>query len=83
MISNLAESNLKNEVFWTIYKKIKTLLNKDSNYWKSSKTRLGRRTTRRTVVVMTDRRGLCHPIRGVISSAAFFIPLDGKCDGPS
>ncbi|TMW91638.1 hypothetical protein EJD97_014079, partial [Solanum chilense] len=46
-------------------------------------TRLGRRTTRRTVVVTTDRRGLRHPILGAFSSAAFFIPLDGKCDGPS
>ena len=34
-------------------------------------------------MVMTDRRGLHRPILGAISSAAFFIPLDGKCDGPS
>ena len=31
----------------------------------------------------TDRRGLRRPIHGAISSAAFFIPLDGKCDRPS
>ena len=31
----------------------------------------------------TDRRGFRRPILGAISSAAFFIPLDGKCDGPS
>ena len=81
--SNLTDSNLKNEVFRTFYKKTKTYLNKDSNCWKSAKMRLGRRTTRRTVVVTTDRRELCRPILGAISSAAFFIPLDGKCDGPS
>ena len=34
----------------------------DSNCWKSAKTRLGRRITRRTVVVATDRRGLRRPI---------------------
>ena len=32
---------------------------------------------------MTDRRGLRRPILGCNSSAAFFIPLDGKCGGPS
>ena len=30
-----------------------------------------------------DRRGLRRPVLDAISSAAFFIPLDGKCDGPS
>ena len=34
-------------------------------------------------MVTTDRRGLRHPILGAISFVAFFIPLDGKCDGPS
>ena len=34
-------------------------------------------------MVTTDRRGLCRPILGAISSAAFFIPLDDKCDGLS
>ena len=34
-------------------------------------------------MVTTDRRELRRPILGAISSAAFFIPLDGKCDGPS
>ena len=38
---------------------------------------------RRTVVDTTDRRGLRRPILGAISSPAFFIPLDGKYDGPS
>ena len=75
-MSNLIESNLKNEVFQTLYKKTITELNKDSNCWKSAKTRLGRRTTRRTVV---------DPVVPYleISSADLFIPLDGKYDGPS
>ena len=37
-------------------------MNKDSNCWKSPKTRLGRRTSRRIVMVTTDRHGLCRPI---------------------
>ena len=60
--SNNTEFNLKNEVFRTIYKKTKTYLNKDSNCWKSAKMRLGRRTSRRTVVDTTDRHGLRRPI---------------------
>ena len=77
--SNYLMSNLKNEVFRTFYKKTKTYLNKDSNCWKSAKMRLGRRTSWRIVVVTTDRNGLRRPI----SSAALFITLDGKYDGPS
>ena len=57
-MSNLIESNLKNQVCRTIYKKQKTSLNKDFICWKSVKTWLGRRTSRRTVVVTTDRHGL-------------------------
>ena len=34
----------------------------DSNCWKSAKTRLGRRTMRRIVMVTTDRHGLRRPI---------------------
>ena len=76
MKPNNTESNLKNEVFQTIYKKIKTVLNKDSNCWKSAKTRLGRRTSLRTVM-----DSAYHTY--AISSAALFITLDGKYDGPS
>ncbi|TMW96658.1 hypothetical protein EJD97_007033, partial [Solanum chilense] len=36
--------------------------NKDSVCWKSAKTRLGQRTTRRIIVVTTDRHGLRRPI---------------------
>ncbi|TMW92951.1 hypothetical protein EJD97_012363, partial [Solanum chilense] len=50
--------------------------------WKSAKMRLGRRTTRRTVVIATDRRGLRRPILGHFFCCSL-LPLDGKCDGPS
>ena len=60
--SNNTESNLKNEVFRTFYKKTKTYLNKDSNCWKSAKMRLGRRTSQRTVVITTDLHGLRRAI---------------------
>ena len=45
--------------------------------------RLDRRTSRRIVVVSTDRHGLRHPILDKISSAALFITLDGRYDGLS
>ncbi|TMX05450.1 hypothetical protein EJD97_020525, partial [Solanum chilense] len=35
---------------------------KDSICWKSVKTRLGRQTMRRIIVVTTGRHGLCRPI---------------------
>ncbi|TMW96539.1 hypothetical protein EJD97_007189, partial [Solanum chilense] len=46
-----------------------------------SKTRLDRRTSRRIVVVTTDRHGLRRPILDEISSAALFITLYGRYDG--
>ncbi|TMX00844.1 hypothetical protein EJD97_025827, partial [Solanum chilense] len=46
-----------------------------------SKTRLDRRTSRRIIVVTTDRHGLRHSILDEISSAALFITLDGRYDG--
>ncbi|TMW80511.1 hypothetical protein EJD97_018872, partial [Solanum chilense] len=46
-----------------------------------SKTRLDRRTSRRIVVVTTDRHGLRRPILDEISSASLFITLDGRYDG--
>ncbi|TMW81645.1 hypothetical protein EJD97_008527, partial [Solanum chilense] len=57
--------------------------NKDSICWKFVKTRLGRRTSRRIVVVTTDRHGLRKSHTCAISSAALFITLDGKYDGLS
>ena len=45
--------------------------------------RQGQRTSRRIVVVMTDRHGLRRPILDEISSAALFITLDGRYDGSS
>ncbi|TMX02466.1 hypothetical protein EJD97_021459, partial [Solanum chilense] len=56
--------------------------NKDSICWKSVKTRLDRRTSRRIVMVTTDRHGRC-PILDAISSVALFITLDGRYDGSS
>ncbi|TMW95686.1 hypothetical protein EJD97_008491, partial [Solanum chilense] len=56
--------------------------NKDSICWKSVKTRLGRRTSRRIVVVTTGRHGLSHPIHA-ISFASLFITLDGRNDRSS
>ncbi|TMW80330.1 hypothetical protein EJD97_021313, partial [Solanum chilense] len=56
---------------------------KDSICWKSLKTRLDRRTSRRIVVVTMDHHGLRHPILDTISSAALFITLDGRYDGSS
>ncbi|TMW88579.1 hypothetical protein EJD97_018364, partial [Solanum chilense] len=55
----------------------------DSICWKSVKTRLDRQTSRRIVVVTTDRHGLRHPILDAISSTALFITLDGRYDGSS
>ncbi|TMW95392.1 hypothetical protein EJD97_008957, partial [Solanum chilense] len=46
-----------------------------------SKTRQDRRTSRRIVVVTTNRHGLRHPIVDEISSATLFITLDGKYGG--
>ena len=43
--------------------------------------RLGRRTSRRIVVVTTDRHGLRRPILDAISYAALFITLDSRYDG--
>ena len=40
-----------------------------------------RRTSRRIVVVTTDRHGLHRPIVDEISSSALFITLDGRYDG--
>ncbi|TMX05023.1 hypothetical protein EJD97_003466, partial [Solanum chilense] len=57
--------------------------NKDSICWKSVKTRLDRWTSRRIVVVTTDRHGLCRPILDAISSAALFITPDSRYDGLS
>ncbi|TMX03047.1 hypothetical protein EJD97_018554, partial [Solanum chilense] len=53
---------------------------KDSICWKSVKTRLDRRTSRRIVVVTTDRHGLRCPILYAIFSAALFITLDSTYD---
>ena len=44
--------------------------------------RLDRRTSRRIVVVTTDRHGLRRPILDEISSGSLFITLDGRYDGP-
>ncbi|TMW80192.1 hypothetical protein EJD97_023016, partial [Solanum chilense] len=46
-----------------------------------SKTQLDRQTSRRIVVVTTDRHGLRRPILDEISSVALFITLDGRYDG--
>ncbi|TMX04540.1 hypothetical protein EJD97_007781, partial [Solanum chilense] len=57
--------------------------NKDSIWWKSVKTRLDRRTSRRIIVVTTDCHGLRRPILDAISSATLFITLDGRYSGSS
>ncbi|TMW82654.1 hypothetical protein EJD97_005469, partial [Solanum chilense] len=56
---------------------------KDSICWKSVKTRLDQRTSRRIVVVTTDRLGLRRPILDAISSDALFITPDDRYDGSS
>ncbi|TMW80969.1 hypothetical protein EJD97_013156, partial [Solanum chilense] len=45
-----------------------------------SKTRLDQRTSRRIIMVTTDRHGLRCPILDEISSTALFIILDGRYD---
>ena len=55
----------------------------DSNCWKSAKTRLGRRTSQRIVMVTTDRHGLRRPILMKFLQLLFFITLDDKYDRPS
>ena len=56
---------------------------------KFAKTRLGRRTTRLKIVVMTDRRGLRHPILGAIILLLSSFPSTASVtdrhrnDGPS
>ncbi|TMW86642.1 hypothetical protein EJD97_021068, partial [Solanum chilense] len=61
--------------------------NKESICWKSVKTRLSRRTSRRIVMVTTDRHGLRHPILVqfllLLSSLPSTASMTDLQDGPS
>ena len=81
--SNNTESNLKNEVFRTFYKKNKNLIKQGLYLLEICQNAAG------STDHATDRRGDDGPSwtpsshTYAISSAALFITLDGRYDGPS
>ena len=83
MMSNNTESNLKNEVFRTFYKKNKNLIKQGLYLLEICQNAVG------STDHATDRRGHDGPSwtpsshTYAISPADLFITLDGKYDGPS
>ena len=69
--------------FFELFLKNNNLIKQGLYLLEICKHRLGRRTSRRIVMVTTDRHGLRRPILMQFLQLLFFITLDGKYDGPS
>ena len=81
-MSNYLKSNLKMR-FFGLFIENKNQIKQGLHLQEICQTRLGRRTSRRIVMVTTDRHGLRRPILMQFLLLLFFITLDDKYDGPS